>query len=111
MKRLIALGVLLIVGIELLALTVHDRRFVFAASGVALALVLLNVHRLLTHGTESEDEAGQDDLGDSLRRWLSSTRRRSVGRTPPGRTGTVTCVQCSHGASRSLPVKDRPKIR
>jgi hypothetical protein len=73
-KRLIALGVLLIVGIELLAFTVHDRRFVFAASGVALALVLLNVYRLLAHGTEPEDEAGQDDLGDSLRRWLSSTQ-------------------------------------
>jgi hypothetical protein len=73
-KRLITLGVLLIVGIELLALTVHDRRFVFAASGIALALVLLNVHRLLTHPAGPEAEPVSDDLGDSLRRWLSSTQ-------------------------------------
>lgn len=73
MKRLIALGVFLIVGIELLALIVHDRRFVFAASGVALALVLLNVYRLLAHGTEPAAEPVADDLGDSLRRWLSTT--------------------------------------
>ncbi|MGP0080859.1 hypothetical protein [Mycobacterium sp.] len=73
MKRFIGLGVCLIVGIELLALIVHDRRFVLAASGVALALVLLNVHQLLTHGTEPEAEPDPDDLGDSLRRWLSTT--------------------------------------
>jgi len=72
-KRLIALGIFLIVGIELLAVIVHDRRFVFAASGVALALVLLNVYRLLTHPTEPEAERVSDELGDSLRRWLSST--------------------------------------
>jgi hypothetical protein len=73
MKRLIALGVLLIVGIELLALVAHDRRFVLAASGVALALVLLNVHRLLTHPAGPDAASVSDDLGDSLRRWLSST--------------------------------------
>jgi hypothetical protein len=72
-KRLIALGIFLIVGIELLALIVHDRRLVFAASGVALALVLLNVHRLLTHGNEPDAEPVRDDLGDSMRRWLSTT--------------------------------------
>jgi hypothetical protein len=73
MKRLIALGVLLIVGIELLALLVHDRRLVLAASGVALALVLLSVHRLLTHPAAPDAEPVSDDLGDSLRRWLSAT--------------------------------------
>ena len=74
MKRLIALGVCLIVGIELMALIVHDRRFVLAASGVALALVLLNFRRLLAHGTELDAEPNPDDLGDSLRRWLSNTQ-------------------------------------
>ena len=73
MKRLITLGVCLIVGIELLALILHDRRFVLAASGVALALVLLNVRRFLGRGTEPPAEPDPDDLGDSLRRWLSTT--------------------------------------
>jgi hypothetical protein len=73
MKRLIALGIFLIVAIELLALALHDRRFVLAASGVALALVLLNVRRFLGRGTEPPAEPDPDDLGDSLRRWLSTT--------------------------------------
>jgi hypothetical protein len=73
MKRLIALGVCLIVGIELLALILQDRRFVLAASGAALALVLLNVRRVLGHGIRPAAELDPDDLGDSLRRWLSTT--------------------------------------
>ena len=73
MNRLIALGVCLIVGIELLALIVHDCRFMLAASGVALALVLLNLRRLLGRGFEPDDEATPDDRGDALRRWQSNT--------------------------------------
>ncbi len=73
MKRLIALGILLIVGIELLALIQHDRRFVLTASGVALALVLLSVRRVLGRGTQPAAEPDPDDLRDSLRRWLSTT--------------------------------------
>jgi hypothetical protein len=73
MKRLVALGVFLIVGIELLALALHDRRFVLAASGVALALVLLNIRRFLGRGAEPPAEPEPDDLGDSLR-WSDSTR-------------------------------------
>jgi hypothetical protein len=73
MKRLIALGVCLIVGVELLALIVHDQRFVLAASGIALALVLLNIRRFLGRGTQPAAEPDADDLGDTLRRWLSTT--------------------------------------
>ncbi|HWY01312.1 MAG TPA: hypothetical protein VNY55_15965, partial [Mycobacterium sp.] len=73
MKKLISLGVCLIVGIELLALIGHDRRFVLAASGVALALVLLSVRRVLGHGMQSVAEPDSDDLGDPFRRWLSTT--------------------------------------
>ncbi|MEE6134789.1 hypothetical protein SKC41_00385 [Mycobacterium sp. 050128] len=73
MKRLIALGVCLIVGAELLVLIVHDRPLVLVASGVALALVLLNVRRLLGHGSEPAADVDADDLGDSLRRWLATT--------------------------------------
>lgn len=58
MKRLIALGIFLIVGIELLALILHDRRLVLAGSGLALALVLLNVRRML--GNRDELTAAPD---------------------------------------------------
>ncbi|OJZ75311.1 hypothetical protein BRW65_05775 [Mycobacterium paraffinicum] len=73
MKKTLALGVCLIVGIELLALIQGDRRLVLAASGGALALVLLTVRRVLGRGMQFEGEAEPDDLGDSLRRWLSNT--------------------------------------
>ncbi len=52
MKRLIALGVCFIVGSELLVLIVRERSVVSVVSGVALALVLLDVRRLLGHGGE-----------------------------------------------------------
>ena len=73
MKRLIALGICLIVGIELLMLIVQDRRFVLAAAGLAVALVLLNVRRILGHGLGPETDPHADDLGDALRRWLATT--------------------------------------
>src|SRR5258708_37585014 len=73
MTRLIALGICLIIGIELLLLIVQDRRFVLVAAGVAAALVLLNVRRILGHGLEPETDPDADDLGDALRRWLSTT--------------------------------------
>ena len=73
MKRLVALWFCLIIGSELLTLIVHDRRVLLAASGVALALVLLNIRRFLAHGGEPADEPDPDDLGGSLRRWLTTT--------------------------------------
>ncbi|TAM68100.1 hypothetical protein [Mycobacterium sp.] len=73
MKKTTALGVCLVVGIELLALTQHDRRLVLAASGIGLALVLLSLRRALGRGLEPHAESDPDDLGDSLRRWLSTT--------------------------------------
>ena len=73
MKRLIAMGVCLIAGLELLMLIVQDRRFVLVASGLALALVLLNVRRVVGHGNEPKTDEDSDDLGDALRRWLSTT--------------------------------------
>lgn len=73
MKKTVALGLCLIIGIELLALTQHDRRLVLTASGVGLALVLLSLRRALGRGAERESEHDADDLGDSLRRWLAAT--------------------------------------
>jgi hypothetical protein len=73
MKRLIALGVCLIVGTELLALILHDRHLVLAVSGVAAALVLLSIRRVLGHGLKPAAEADDDNLRDSLRRWQATT--------------------------------------
>lgn len=73
MKRLITLGICLIIGIEVLALVMQDRRFVLAASGMGLALVLLNIRRVLGSERESDADPGGDDLGEGLRRWLSNT--------------------------------------
>lgn len=73
MKKIIALGISLIVGAELLALAVPDRRFVLVGSGVGLAMVLLIIRRHLGPQTEPEVDGEPDDLGDALRRWLSNT--------------------------------------
>lgn len=73
MKKITTLGVCLIIGIELLALTQHDRRLVLAASGVGLALVLLALRRALAQGFDAAAEPDADNLEDSLRRWLSNT--------------------------------------
>jgi hypothetical protein len=73
MKKVTTLGVCFIIGIELLALTQHDRRLVLAASGAGLALVLLSLRRALAREFDADAEPNADDLGDSLRRWLSTT--------------------------------------
>lgn len=73
MKRTVALGVLLIASLELLALVQHAHRFVLAASGVGLTLVLLSLRRLLGRDPDQVGEPEADEIGDSLRRWLSAT--------------------------------------
>lgn len=73
MRSPAALGVCLIVGVEILALAGPDHRLVLVASGAALAVALLNVRRVLGIGAEPAGEPYVDDLGDSLRRWLSRT--------------------------------------
>jgi hypothetical protein len=73
MKRTVALGVVLIVTMELLALVQHAHRFVLAASGVALTLALLSLRRVLGRDPDQVTEPDADEIGDSLRRWLSAT--------------------------------------
>lgn len=73
MNRFAALGFCLIIGVELMALILHDRRILLGASGVALALVLLGVRRILGRRSDAEDDPAADDLGDSLRHWLAAT--------------------------------------
>lgn len=73
MKRLIVLGICLVVGIEIMALVLQDRRYVLVASGVGLALVLLNIRRVLGSDNEVDANLDDDDLSEGLHRWLSNT--------------------------------------
>lgn len=73
MKRTVALGICLIASMELLALVEHAHRFVLAASGVALTLALLSLRRVLGRDPDQAAEPDADEIGDSLRRWLSAT--------------------------------------
>lgn len=73
MKRLIALGICLIIGIELLALMMQDRRYVIAATGIAVALVVLNMRRVLGAAGAAPDEPDDDDMRNGLRRWVANT--------------------------------------
>lgn len=77
MKKLLASSLCAVVGVELVALLLHDRRFVLWASGVAVALVLLSVRRLLGHDVEPAPAKPDTDLlGSSLRSWLSRTEKQ-----------------------------------
>jgi hypothetical protein len=60
MKRLIALGISVVLSAELAALSLHDRRFVLWAAGAAALFALVN--------------ARANALEESLRSWLSRTQ-------------------------------------
>ncbi len=77
MKRVLALSLCTVVGVELLALLLHDRRFVLWASGAVAALALLSVRRLLSDDLEpAPAEPDTDVLGTTLRNWLSRTEKQ-----------------------------------
>ena len=74
MKKLFILGLLAVVAAEVLALLLPNRRFVLAASGAAVALVLLAVRWYLAREAAAEPTVPPvDDSEKSLRRWLSRT--------------------------------------
>jgi len=73
MKRLVVLGVSIILSAELAALALHDRRFVLWAAGAAVLFALVNVRQVLGHGPESPPVAAPNALEESLRSWLSRT--------------------------------------
>ena len=80
MTRLVTLGVFLIVGVELLALIMHDRRFVLVAAGAALALVLLG------GGTTYTLRADFLDAGGLVAGWFG-LRALRAGRNRPEPAG------------------------
>jgi hypothetical protein len=74
MKKLVAVGLCLVVGVELWAIFLPDRRLVLWASGTAVALVLLTVRWFLGHNVEPVPaEQISSDPRESLRNWLSRT--------------------------------------
>jgi hypothetical protein len=76
MNRVLALGLSGVVGLELIALTLHDRRSVLWVSGVAVALVLLNIRQFLGHDINpAPAEPNSDPLGKSLGSWLSRAEK------------------------------------
>ena len=74
MKKLLLGGVFLVLAVQLLAVTQLDRALVLGATGVALGGVLAAIRwRLTHHAADLFDDAGTDDSGASLRRWLTRT--------------------------------------
>ena len=52
MNKTVALGLCLVVGVELVAIALPERRLVLWASGAAVALVLLAIRLSLAHEAE-----------------------------------------------------------
>ncbi|MGB6205629.1 hypothetical protein [Mycobacterium sp.] len=73
MKRVVALGITIILTAELATLLLHDRRFVLWTAGVAALFALVNVRQVLGHGVEPSPLAPPNALEESLRGWLSRT--------------------------------------
>jgi len=74
MKKLVVLGVSLVLSAELAALSLHDRRFVLWAAGVAVLFALVNVRQVLGRDIEPLPTAAPNALEESLRSWLSRTQ-------------------------------------
>lgn len=73
-KKLLAAGLCLVIGVEVLAMLMPDRRFVLAIAGVTVALTLLALRWYLAYGTTRVPVTpSANDAEESLRRWLSRT--------------------------------------
>jgi hypothetical protein len=73
MKKIVALGISVIVVAELATLLLHDRRFVLWIAGLAALFALVNVRQVLGQGGESPPVVAPNPLEESLRGWLSRT--------------------------------------
>ncbi len=74
MKRLISLGVSVVLCAELTALTLHDRRFVLWAAGAAALFALVNVRQVLGRDADPPPPEVPNPLEETLRSWLSRTQ-------------------------------------
>ncbi|TSD95646.1 hypothetical protein FOS14_17755 [Skermania sp. ID1734] len=74
MKRLVAAGLVFVVGVEIYALFLPSRRIVAWAAGLAVAIVLIAVRWFLDNDeSAAADEPPISDPQEALRRWLSRT--------------------------------------
>lgn len=74
MKRLVSLGVAVVLSAELTALSLHDRHFVLWAAGAAVLFALVNVRRVLGRDIEPPPPEIPNALEETLRSWLSRTQ-------------------------------------
>ncbi len=74
MKRLIALGVSVVLCAELTALSLHDRRYVLWAAGAAALFALVNVRQVLGRDIVPAPPEIPNALEETLRSWLSRTQ-------------------------------------
>ena len=74
MKKLVALGVSVVLSAELAALTLHDRRWVLWAAGAAALFALVNVRQAVGRDVEPSPTPIPNALEESLRSWLSRTQ-------------------------------------
>jgi hypothetical protein len=74
LKKLVAAALCLVIGVQVIAMLMPDRRLVLVTVGLAVAVTLLALRWFLVRG--SEDDAateGANDAEESLRRWMSRT--------------------------------------
>ena len=77
MKMFAMQAVLLVLAVELVTLMVHQPQWLAWAAGAAIAVPLAGIRRLLAANAGSPTEPMVvDELGESLRRWLSGTEAR-----------------------------------
>jgi hypothetical protein len=74
MKRLVGLGIAIVLSVELAALSMHDRRFVLWAAGAAALFALVNVRQVLGRDFAAPPTETPNPLEESLRGWLSRTQ-------------------------------------
>lgn len=74
MKKLVALGVCIVLCAELSALSLHDRRWVLWAAGGAVLVALVNVRQVLGRDVRPPPPEIPNALEETLRSWLSRTQ-------------------------------------
>jgi hypothetical protein len=74
LKKLVAAGLCLVVGVQALAMMMPDRRYSLVIIGIAVAMALLALRFYLAHlSDEPPTPVKVNDAEQSLRRWLSRT--------------------------------------
>lgn len=78
MKMFALQAILLVAGVELVALVTHRNHLLLWAAAIAVAVPLAGGRRLLTSGGTGSPAApmATDEPGEALRRWLAGTEAR-----------------------------------